>query len=322
MNIIVKMKFGSHLYGIDTPESDLDYKGIFMPEREDILLGKIPKCITTNTKSGTGKNTKEDIDTDMYSLHHFIKLACEGQTVAIDMLNAPPEMILQTSDTWKDIVYHRYLFISKNMTAFLGYCKTQAAKYGIKGSRLAAAKSVLDFIDSVATKENLLLEIGRVKQYFDRLPEGEHIHKDAIDPNGLRVYEVCGKKVQETASISYLYNVIERFYEAYGARAKLAEKNLGIDWKAVSHALRVAIELKELYTVGKIYFPLYESGYITAVKLGLKDYKKEIAPILEETIEEVRILSEASTYPEKVNVKYWNNSLLEFVSEFIEKGEY
>jgi len=319
MNIIVKMKFGSHLYGTNTPESDLDYKGIFMPEREDILLGKIPKCITTNTKSGTGKNTKEDIDTDMYSLHHFIKLACEGQTVAIDMLNAPPEMILQTSDTWKDIVYHRYLFISKNMTAFLGYCKTQAAKYGIKGSRLAAAKKVMDFIGTLS--HELIYRDYTLKELWERLPDGEHIHREA-EEGRIPVYVVCGKKIQWTAKITYLYNIMERFYEAYGARAKLAEKNLGIDWKAVSHALRVAIELKELYTVGKIYFPLYESEYLTAVKLGLKDYKKEVAPILEKTIEEVKVLSETSTYPEKVNMKYWNNSLLEFVSEFIEKGEY
>ncbi len=31
MNIIFKTLFGSHLYGTDTPESDYDEKGIFMP---------------------------------------------------------------------------------------------------------------------------------------------------------------------------------------------------------------------------------------------------------------------------------------------------
>ena len=30
-NIIVKIKFGSHLYGTDNEKSDLDYKGIFLP---------------------------------------------------------------------------------------------------------------------------------------------------------------------------------------------------------------------------------------------------------------------------------------------------
>ena len=43
MNLIVKMKFGSHLYGTDTENSDVDYKGVFLPSKEDILLGRIQK---------------------------------------------------------------------------------------------------------------------------------------------------------------------------------------------------------------------------------------------------------------------------------------
>jgi len=319
MQTIVKMKFGSHLYGTNTPESDLDYKGVFMPTREEIYLGKIPKCLSEQTKSGTEKNTKDDIDSDMYSLHHFIKLACEGQTVTIDMLFAPPEMIVEKSKLWDEIVKRKQFFITRNMTAFLGYCRTQAAKYGIKGSRLAAAKKVMDFISTLS--HQLIYRDYTLKELWERLPDGEHIHRES-EEGRIPVYVVCGKKIQWTAKITYLYGIMERFYESYGARAKLAEKNLGIDWKAVSHALRVSIELKELYTSGDIRFPLFERGYLTAVKLGLKNYKKEVAPILEKTIEEVKTLSETSTYPEKVNMKYWNNSLLEFVSEFIEKGEY
>jgi predicted nucleotidyltransferase len=39
MRIIVKMKFGAHLYGTATSDSDLDYKGIFLPTKEQLLLG-------------------------------------------------------------------------------------------------------------------------------------------------------------------------------------------------------------------------------------------------------------------------------------------
>jgi len=45
MNIIVKMKFGSHLYGTATVDSDLDYKGVFLPSKKEVLLGKIHKSI-------------------------------------------------------------------------------------------------------------------------------------------------------------------------------------------------------------------------------------------------------------------------------------
>ena len=138
MNMIVRLKFGSHLYGCETETSDQDIKGIFMPTKEQIFLGKIPKSINENTKTGEGKNTKDDTDSEIYSLHYFLKLACEGQTVAVDMLYAPDNMILETSDIWGKIVKERKKFITKNMQAFLGYCLRQCSKYSCKGSRLYA----------------------------------------------------------------------------------------------------------------------------------------------------------------------------------------
>jgi len=155
MNTIVKMVFGSHLYGTDTSKSDKDFKGIFMPTIEDIFLGRIPKSITSNTKASSGsKNTAEDIDMEMYSLHYFIKLACEGQTVAMDMLHAPSNMILESNYIWDRIVKDRNKFYSKNLKAFVGYARRQAARYSIRGSRLNDAKIVLDFLEEKLCKKH------------------------------------------------------------------------------------------------------------------------------------------------------------------------
>ena len=175
LNIIVRMRFGSFLYGTNTPTSDIDMKGIFMPTKEQIFLDKIPKCYSEKTKKGEGKNTADDIDTEIYSLHYFLKLACEGQTVACDMLYAPDNMILETSNIWQKIVKERKRFITKNMQAFLGYALRQASKYGIKGSRLAAAKRVLDFINDFYQKTQNTPLIGlyfKVKDAWDKLPRG------------------------------------------------------------------------------------------------------------------------------------------------------
>ena len=49
MKIIVKMKFGAHLYGTATPDSDMDYKGIFLPTKEELLLGRVPKSYNYST---------------------------------------------------------------------------------------------------------------------------------------------------------------------------------------------------------------------------------------------------------------------------------
>jgi predicted nucleotidyltransferase len=46
MELIVEMRFGSHLYGTATPESDLDFKGVYLPEARDILLQRVKPTVT------------------------------------------------------------------------------------------------------------------------------------------------------------------------------------------------------------------------------------------------------------------------------------
>ena len=58
MNLIVKMNFGAHLYGTATSDSDVDYKGIFMAKKDEVLLGRIPKIYSHSAgkeESKTGK---------------------------------------------------------------------------------------------------------------------------------------------------------------------------------------------------------------------------------------------------------------------------
>ena len=142
--IIANIVFGSHLYGTATKESDKDFKGVFLPSKEQILLGKIPKSYNTTSKKGNAtKNTSEDTDTEFYSLHYFIELACQGQTVALDILHAPKEMILVTTPIWEDLVKNREKFYTKNLSAFIGYAHRQVAKYGIRSGRLGNLREVI-----------------------------------------------------------------------------------------------------------------------------------------------------------------------------------
>lgn len=71
MNLIVQMVFGSHLYGTDTPKSDTDYKGIFLPTKEQVFLGKIPKSVTLSKGHDNEKNNPtdgQDVGGDWFTL--------------------------------------------------------------------------------------------------------------------------------------------------------------------------------------------------------------------------------------------------------------
>jgi len=168
-NTLVKMLYGAHLYGAATENSDLDYKGVFMPHADDLLLCSVPKSYSASTKKGVvERNRPDDIDSEFYSLHYFIKLALEGQTVAIDMLHAPPECIIDSSPIWRRIVKNRSKFYTKNLKAFIGYARRQASKYGTRGSRLNAAQEMMDLLKSYHSDDKLL-------SLWHRLPTREHL---------------------------------------------------------------------------------------------------------------------------------------------------
>jgi len=301
---IVKMKFGSHLYGTDTPESDTDYKGIYLDSYRDILLGRVSKGRTESTGKNNSKNSKHDVDTEWFSLHQFIKLAMEGQTVAMDMLHAPDSMIEIASPEWTYITDYRALFYTKNLVAFMGYCQKQAAKYGIKGSRLSSISNVLNIL-SYFPNETTLSDI------WDSLLIIDHCNF-VIGKNGEEFYQVCGKKFQKTAKVKYVYDILLRFEETYGHRARQTSENKGIDWKALSHAVRVCYQMKELYQDGTITFPLKHANIVKKIKMGELDFISAVQPTLERLISEVKTLAAHSSFPSssKYNSVFWEDFIV------------
>ena len=54
----------------------------------------------------------------------------------------------------------------------------------------------------------------------------------------------------------------------YGAKAIAAEHDKGVDFKALSHALRAFDQMEELYNTGRIVFPLTTREKLKSVKRG------------------------------------------------------
>jgi hypothetical protein len=304
MKKIVRMVFGSHMYGLNTPNSDKDYKGIYLPSLDELLLGTYKPTISFSTGNDTSKNTKDDVDDEWMALPTFLKLACKGETVAIDMLHSSDEFWELDSNyghIWGSLVDQRTRFYTKNLSAYMGYVKRQAAKYGIKGSRMSALKEAMKAMAGQAPSK-LLRDIWAL------LPEAEYLSKEERD--GLHYYHVNGKLYQDTVTVDYALERLKQAYDAYGARARQAEKNDGVDWKAVSHALRAGYQLRGILAKGTFSYPLEETDFILKVKTGQLDFKTEVSPVLEALVEEVEDLTEKSTLPEKVDQKYWDRWLL------------
>jgi len=113
MKVLCKIIAGSHLFGTNTEKSDLDYKGVFIPDADDILMSsyKHTVCTSTNTVRNT-KNSSEDVDLEMYSLKKFFDMIFAANNHALEILFAPDNMIIETSPTRK------CMFVSTKVISF------------------------------------------------------------------------------------------------------------------------------------------------------------------------------------------------------------
>ena len=307
MRTIVRIKFGSHLYGTSTPASDIDFKSVFVPGGRDILLQRVKGSISSQRPKAEGeKNVAGEIDEEAYSLQRFLGLAAEGQTVALDVLFAPRwSMPVEPRGEWLEIERNRSRLITRKSAAFVGYCRQQANKYGIKGSRVAAARLGLALLAEELENRGTLAKLFEAEDRIASLTAA-HEHMALLDIEGatdihgakrtVRHWEVCNRKMPLTQTIKSAHEVMRRIVDEYGHRARQAENNAGVDWKALSHAVRVARQAIELLRTGFVIFPRPEAEHLTAIKLGQLPYQK-VAEEIDDLLPMVEREAEASILP-------------------------
>jgi hypothetical protein len=118
-NIILLGLGGSHAYGTQIKDSDLDIRGITLNSKEDLL--------------GINRNfeqfTHEETDTVIYSFNKMIKLLCEMNPSICEIMGLKPWQYLYLSPIGKEIIDHKELFISRRcIFTFGGYANQQLYK--------------------------------------------------------------------------------------------------------------------------------------------------------------------------------------------------
>lgn len=332
MTLILRTIFGSSLYGTSIPSSDIDYKSIYIPDARNILLQKIKGSISSKRSKEEGeKNYAGEVEEESYSLDRFLNLVSEGQTVSLDVLFSSPEGWIHSNSIWHELRNNIDKLLSKNSKAFIGYCRQQSAKYGIKGSRVAAARDTLNFLVSFDNVNRKLGDIsrridefvfGNGKDYMNYNNPKEFLQiLDIEHKNGhiIRHLEICGRKLPYTSSIKNAYDIVQKLVNEYGSRALMAEKNEGIDWKALSHAIRVGEEGIELFETHRIIFPRPNAVYLRDIKLGKYSYK-EIAEKIEDLFIKVEEASIKSTLPDSVNKNWIDNFIIKVYSDEVKRN--
>lgn len=279
---------GSHLYGLNTPDSDIDLKAIYLPSVKQLIKGEALKTYNY-------KNDELDIEIEVKSAPSFLKSASSCDANCLDLLHAPDNMVLYETLLWKDIKNLRKGLYAKNMRGVVGYVKTHSKKYTNKIDRLNEMKSVRNLCTTLTNGVHKVSDLVLCSNDY------KYVKVVTDVAQGEQQYlEVCGKKYCLTWDILKLKNAMKAEINRYGERSnKGVEK--GIDSKSLSHALRVLLQLKEIATTQNLEFPLKNADYVRSVKRGEVTDVIEVLDTIDTLYEDCMELLSKSDLPEEVD---------------------
>ena len=257
-NIILLGLGGSHAYGTETDNSDLDVRGIALNTKSDIL----------GLDNGFEQFVDNTTDTTIYSFNKMIKLLTGCNPNVIEILGLKSEHYLYLSKIGKELINNKYLFLSKRAVFTFGaYANAQLRRLDNKAARLVGQaqreQHILNSINNASydfkTKYFPLSENDNIKLYLDDAVN-EEFEKEIFMDVKLTHYPLRDYK----SMWSEMQNIV-RDYNKLGSRNS----------KAIEHN-KLAKHMMHLVRLYLMAFDILEKGEIVTYREQDHDYLMEI----------------------------------------------
>ena len=312
MRQIVKMVYGSHLFGTNVESSDRDFKSVCLPSAKDVLLQRVKRVVHHGDSGEKNKPGQEDIE--FMSFQHYMKMLVEGQTVAVDMLCVPSEYHVggTLGPEWCAVSSNKDRFLHSNVGVFTGFAFSQSRRYTVKAERLSAADAAHGFFEARSSLHGAQTKIGEVKMDLMVLicehPKEIMSLSTVTNParagrSAVEHFECCDRKVPMGATVKEAARIYRKVSDFYGKRARLAQQMGGQDWKALMHAVRIIREAEELLLEGEITFPRPEADVLLQIRRGELPHA-EVMSLIEEGLERVDDAKLITDLPEQPDYDY------------------
>ena len=179
-NIILLGLGGSHAYGTNNKDSDLDVRGIALNSKMDIL-----------TNQNFKQFVNEATDTTIYSFNKIITLLSDCNPNTIEMLGLKPEHYLYLSPIGQELLDNKRLFLSKRaINSFGGYANQQLRCLCNKSNRVVSQSEQEQHI--LNTINNAMYEVKtayadftdeEIKLYIDKAVQEDYDTEIFMDVN-------------------------------------------------------------------------------------------------------------------------------------------
>ena len=359
MITLLKAIVGSHAYGTNTPESDIDTKGIYLQNPLEVMSFDYKEIIEI------------DKDNCLYEVKRYLELLQSSNPTMLELLFIPESCILEKHPLFDLILKHKQSFITKGCyNSFIGYAKQQI--YKAKGldkkmnweqSKVTKRKRPIDFMKVIDKEKSYplikylsnnnfseeccgLVKVNDTEQlyclYYDDIADimktcdmsnprykdyVSHGYKGICNEDQIYLSEVPSYQIQNgLINIQYNLNGFQEHCKDYNSyQTWLKERNTAryvdvknhgqmIDGKNMLHCYRLLEMAKEIVETGQFNVQRPNAKELLKIRRGEVSLK-ELLDKTDSIIEEINILFNKSTLPDKIDKELVNNILKEIRQE-------
>ncbi|MEA5578828.1 DNA polymerase beta superfamily protein [Anabaena sp. UHCC 0451] len=341
---------GSHGYGLNRPDSDYDYRGVFIaPKRYYLGFDSIEQKDSGWDEPGIFPFINGNQDTVIYELRKILHLLAGANPNVLELLWLPEYPFL--TDIGRHLINHRKLFLSTKVKhTYSGYAFAQIKKmethrkwllnpptkkpipsdFGIEDEPPLSKDELNAFLEYL-----YLLIRGKI----EFLEESEQLYKlltADIDFKGiLKQYALADEALEYSQNLtnsrkdfirllqkSQSYQIALREWKAYiswqqnrnPARAEMERKS-GYDLKHGMHCVRLLRSGLEILQRGEVIVDRRIAGDVDDLKSILRgDYTYEqLMKVAEDLVTQMDIFYNQSNLPHKADLGQINNLCMELV---------
>lgn len=300
---IYKCLHGSHVYGLNTEDSDIDIKGICIPPK-NYYFGYLNKFEQYQKHSG------EDIT--IYDIKKFFKLAADCNPSIIEVLWVNDKHILFANKYGRHIRDNKEHFISKKARyTFSGYAIAQLKRIKTHRKYLLEPPNHKPSRDEFSLPNTSLLNgdiMGSIESFYQK-------NNDPVKYFSSLVMDVY-KKERSYHNKLREWEQYQNWIKTRNPKRAELEKKYGYDAKHASHLVRLLRMCREILLTGEVIVERPDRDELLSIKNGAWSYDKLIN-WAEEQDKEMEELYDKSDLPRSPNHNLLDDLCVDIIETYL-----